>query len=289
MIDKNQKQTIIKTSKSPLQGARGLHIAVLGLGEAGSIFANDMYAMGITVSGWDPWPKRTLHKNIRFAKSNADAAKDADIIFSVNLSSASEAIAKEVLPVLNAGKIYAEMNTSSPQKKIAVAEILKPSAVQFADAAIMAPVPPKGIKTPFLLSGPGAKLMKEKLEQFNLNIEVLSENTGDASTKKLLRSIVYKGIAAVIWEAMEAGKAFNEEDYIREQISSVIGGNDELIDRFIEGSYSHAERRIHEMEAVVAMLADKNMQSLMSAAARENLEKILKNKLKDTYDTGIII
>ena len=94
-----------------------MHIAILGLGEAGSIFANDLSAMGITVSGWDPLPKRSLHENVRFAKSNVDAVKNADIIFSVNLSSESEVIAKEVLPMTNAGKIYAEMNTSSPQKK----------------------------------------------------------------------------------------------------------------------------------------------------------------------------
>ena len=260
---------------------KSMHIAILGLGEAGSIFANDLSAMGITVSGWDPLPKRSLHENVRFAESNTDAAKDADIIFSVNLSSASEVIAKEVLPTINAGKIYAEMNTSSPQKKIAVYDILKSSGVQYVDLAIMAPVLPKGIRTPFLASGPGAKKLQEKVESLQLDFSFLSENVGDASTRKLLRSIVYKGIAAVICEAMEAGKAYGLEKYIREQISSVIGGNDALIDRFVEGSYSHAERRIHEMEAVVQMLKEKDLQPLMSAASRDNLEKILltnKNK-----------
>ena len=258
-----------------------MHIAILGLGEAGSAFANDLATMGIAVSGWDPNPKRTLNKKIRFAKNNRDAAKDADIILSVNLSLVSEAIAKEVLPVLNAGKIYVEMNTSSPQKKIAVYEILKSSGVQYVDLAIMAPVPPRGIKTPFTASGPGAKKMQEKLESLQLDFTFLSENIGDASTRKLLRSIVYKGVAAVICEAMEAGNAFGLENYIREQISSVIGGNDALIDRFVEGSYSHAERRIHEMEAVVQMLEEKELQPLMSAAAKDNLEKLLhtvKNK-----------
>ena len=260
---------------------KNMHIAILGLGEAGSIFANDLSAMGITVSGWDPLPKRSLHENVHFAESNADAAKDADIIFSVNLSSASEAIAKEVLPVMNANKIYAEMNTSSPQKKIAVYNILKSSGVQYVDLAIMAPVPPKGIKTPFVASGPGAKKMQEIMESLKLDFSFLSENVGDASTRKLLRSIVYKGVAAVICEAMEAGTAFGLDEYIREQISSVIGGNDALIDRFVEGSYSHAERRIHEMEAVVQMLKEKDLQPLMSTASRDNLKKIFlsdKNK-----------
>jgi 3-hydroxyisobutyrate dehydrogenase-like beta-hydroxyacid dehydrogenase len=255
-----------------------MHIAILGLGEAGCKFANDLAAMGVTVSGWDPNLQRTLDKKIRFAQNNIDAAKDADIILSVNLSAAAETIAKEVLPVMNADKIYAEMNTASPQKKLAVYEMLKSSGVQFVDVAIMAPVPPKGIKTPLLASGPGAKKMQEKLESLALDFSLLSENVGDASTKKLLRSIVYKGVAAVICEAIEAGKAFGLEKYIREQIHSVIGGNDALIDRFVEGSYTHAERRIHEMEAVVQMLEEKNLQPLMSAAAADNLKKIMDSK-----------
>ncbi len=252
-----------------------MHIAILGLGEAGSQFANDLAVMGVTVSGWDPNPSRALHEKVRFAKNNIDASKDADIIFSVNLSSASETIAKEVLPVMNADKIYAEMNTSSPQKKIAVYDILKSSGVQFVDLAIMAPVPPKGIKTPFLASGPGAIKMEKSLEKLALDFSFLSDNVGDASIRKLLRSIIYKGIAAVICEAMEAGKVFGLENYIREQISSVIGGNDALIDRFVEGSYTHAKRRIEEMEAVVQMLEVKEIQPMMSAAARDNLEKLL--------------
>lgn len=259
-----------------------LHIAVLGVGEAGSIFANELVAMDIIVSCWDPMPKRKLNESVRFATSNLDAAKDADIILSVNLSSVSEQVAMEVLPVLNNKKIYAEMNTSSPQQKIAIEKLLQSSGVQFVDVAIMAPVPPKGIKTPFLISGNGAAMLKEQLNTYNLNIELLSNKTGDASTRKLLRSIVYKGVAAVICEAMEAGKAFELEQYIREQISSVIGGNDALIDRFVEGSKTHAERRIHEMEAVVQMLKEKKVQSVMSSATKQNLKSYVGRNLIDT-------
>jgi len=258
----------------------GLHIAVLGLGEAGSIFANDLVAMGITVSGWDPDPKRILDKRIHFAASNSDAAKDADIILSVNLSAVSDQVAREILPEVNAEKIYCEMNTSAPDKKIEIGKILHSSGVQFVDLAIMAPVPPKRIKTPFLVSGPGANSLVQKMANYPLNLEYLSTVTGDASTRKLLRSIVYKGVAAVICEAMEAGKAFDLENYIRGQISSVIGGNDELINRFVEGSEIHAERRIHEMEAVCDMLVKKNIEPLLSVATKHNLEKLLTQKMK---------
>lgn len=249
-------------------------IAVLGLGEAGSRFANDLSKMGFFVSGWDPNLRYNLNEGVRFAKSNTDAAKGADIILSANLSAVSVEIAREVALVLNAGQIYCEMNTSSPNKKKAVFEAMESTDVQFVDLAIMAPVPPKGIKTPFLASGPGAKMLLDQLKPYNLCLDYLSDDVGDASTRKLLRSIVYKGVAAVIGEAVMAGKAFGLETYIREQIASVIGGNEELINRFLEGSYLHAERRIDEMDAVTEMLSDKKIIPLLSAAAKKSLQHL---------------
>jgi 3-hydroxyisobutyrate dehydrogenase-like beta-hydroxyacid dehydrogenase len=255
-----------------------LHIAILGLGEAGSRFANDLVNLGVQVTGWDPNPQRELHPRIIFSKNNQDACRQADIIFSVNLSSVSELVAKEVLPALNSKKIYAEMNTSSPEMKVRISNILKSSGVQFVDVAIMAPVPPKGIFTPLLTSGPGALILKEKVSHLNLYLSVLNDTVGDASTRKLLRSIVYKGIAAVICEAVEAGKVFELEGYVREQIQSIIGGNSELIDRFIEGSVTHAERRTHEMEAVARMLESKGIEPILSKAVHDNLARLIERK-----------
>lgn len=253
---------------------RQISIAILGLGEAGSRFANDLSKMGFFVTGWDPNLRYNLNEGVFFAKSNADAAKDADIILSANLSAVSVEIAREVAFVLNAKQIYCEMNTSSPNKKNAVFEAIKSTGVQFVDLAIMAPVTPKGIKTPFLASGPGAKMLFNNLKPFDLCLTYLSDDVGDASTRKLLRSIVYKGVAAVIGEAVMAGKAFGLETYIREQIASVIGGNEELINRFLEGSYLHAERRIDEMDAVTEMLSDKNIIPVLSAASKKSLQNL---------------
>lgn len=252
-----------------------MKIAIIGLGEAGSHFANDLAKMDLEISGWDPNLKRDLDPKITFAKNNPDAVKNADIIFSVNYTSISKDIAQEVLPFLKEGVIYCEMNTSSPTTKKEVEAILKPAKVHFVDLAIMGPVPGKGIKVPLLASGGGAKLLAEKLAPYHLNLTVLNKNTGDAAGRKLLRSIVYKGVAAVICEAMEAGEHFGLEDYIRTQINSIIGENDALIDRFVTGSRTHAKRRMHEMEAVVAMLESENLSALMSKGAAKNLEKYL--------------
>lgn len=253
-----------------------MKIAILGLGEAGSHFANDLAKMGLKISGWDPNLTRPLHPKVHFAKNNSEAVQNADIIFSVNYTSESRSIAKEVSTKLKEGAIYCEMNTSSPQTKIEIETILQPSQIHFVDLAIMAPVPPKGIQVPLLASGGGAKLLVEKLSSLSLNLTFLNEKTGDAAGRKLLRSIVYKGVAAVICEAMEAGEHFGLEKYIRTQINSIIGENDELIDRFVKGSRTHAKRRMHEMEAVVSMLEGENLDAIMSTGAVNNLKKYLK-------------
>jgi 3-hydroxyisobutyrate dehydrogenase-like beta-hydroxyacid dehydrogenase len=255
---------------------QNITIAMLGLGEAGSHFANDLAAMGIEVIGYDPNPIRQLYPTINLAQSNLEASKNADIIFSVNLSSESENIAKEIAHVLKPHQFFCEMNTSSPEKKKAIATILKSSGVKMIDLAIMAPVPPKGIMTPLLASGEFADEFLASIQFLNLAItKVNNGKIGDAATRKLLRSIVYKGIAAVICEAVEAGEKFEMQSYIREQIRSVIGGNDELIDRFVEGSKTHALRRMHEMEAVIEMLQEKDLDPIVSRGTRDNLKKMI--------------
>lgn len=256
-----------------------MRIAILGLGEAGSHFARDLAELGIRVQGWDPNPLRPLPAEFVLAANNAEAVKGADFIFSVNLSTVSEEVAHEILPVLQPWQVFLEMNTSAPDKKQTIAEILQSSGVQFVDLAIMAPVPPTGIRTPMLAAGSGAALFQEKMADYPMQIEVLPDAAvGTAAELKLLRSIVYKGIAGVIYEAVEVGRVFGQEAYIREQIRSIIGGKDELIDRFVNGTYTHAARRREEMAAVVEMLEAQQLDPLMSKATRDQLEKLVQQK-----------
>ncbi|HMG90017.1 MAG TPA: NAD(P)-binding domain-containing protein [Chryseolinea sp.] len=255
--------------------SESMRVAVLGLGEAGSHFANDLASFGLNVVGYDPEPKRALHANVRLVSSNAEAARDSDLILSVNIASVAVEVANDVFPVLEKGQIFVEMNTASPQTKIDVATILAKTHALVADVAIMAPVPAKGIKSPFLVSGPGAARFFDMLSPYKLDINILSDKVGDAATHKLLRSIVYKGFAAVIGEAINASQSMGLEEYMRSQISALIGGKDELIDRFIEGSKTHALRRSHELDAVVSMLISHNVEPVMSRATLKSLQNLI--------------
>jgi 3-hydroxyisobutyrate dehydrogenase-like beta-hydroxyacid dehydrogenase len=257
---------------------RSLTVAVLGVGEAGTHFANGLASMGVNVRCWDPAPKRALHQHVLFADSNPHAVQGADFVFSVNLAAVALGVAVEVRPHLRASQVYLEMNTAAPALKKAAHRVLEPSGVRFVDLAIMAPVPPAGIRTPMLACGAGAGPFYDAMHPLGLNIEVLEGDVGDAATRKLLRSIVYKGIAAVVGEAIESGRAFGMEGYIRSQISSLVSGGDAVIDRFLEGSRTHAERRMHEMDAVVEMLGAHRVEPLLSRATRDSLKALVEEQ-----------
>jgi len=253
-----------------------MHVAVLGIGEVGSTLARDLLASGVPVSGWDPVP-RQLPDGLTFAASNPDAAKDADLVLSVNLASAAVEVAQEVVPSLQQGQVYADMNTAAPQVKRQIDHLFQNSPALFTDVAIMAPILPRGIQTPTLACGAGAEAFSRFLTPHGMPVSVLNEPAGQAATQKLLRSIFYKGIAAVVIEALEAAQALNLEPYIRDQMMTILR-DEAMIDRFVEGSITHAERRIHEMDAVISLLEEVNVQPHTSAAARQRLVELATDK-----------
>jgi 3-hydroxyisobutyrate dehydrogenase-like beta-hydroxyacid dehydrogenase len=252
-----------------------MKVAVIGLGEAGSHFANDLAELGVKVSGWDPELRYKLHPGVSFADSNPEAIRNADIILSVNYASESKAIAKELVPHLEASAVYCEMNTSAPSVKMEVEKILLPSGVRFVDMAIMAPVPGKGIKVPLLVSGPGAHALAEILKPYQLNLTIHSAVTGEAAEKKLLRSIIFKGISAVLGEAIEAGEKTGKQNYVRSQIKSILACDDEMIEGFVKDAHLHARRRKDEMEAVQEMLKNQGSSYWMTNGTIKNLEQLL--------------
>lgn len=249
-----------------------MKFAILGLGEAGSHFANDLVSRGHQVKGWDPNLRYPLNEKVEVAQNNLEAVKEVDIVFSANEKEAVLEIANEVLPNLNENQYYCEMNTISPVLKQQVASVLYPSGVKVIDVSIMAPVPLSGIDTPFLVSGFQADDFY-KLTKSIFNIDYKTGEIGTAAGYKLMRSIVYKGVAAVVCEAMDIAESVNEQEYMRQQIKSILG-SDELIDRFVTGSKKHANRRMKEMDAVCDFIQAHHKKPIMSKATYENLKKL---------------
>ena len=251
-------------------------IAVLGLGEAGGAFARDLAAAGVEVHGWDPAPRK-IPEGIVFADSSQEAIAGADVVLSMNAGSVAMQVAVDITPALKPCQLYADLNTASPQTKREVAALIEKAGALFVDGALMDPVPAKGMRTPLLVSGSGAKPFAEKLTPLGMQITYLDEQAGSAATHKLVRSIIYKGIGAVVMECLEAADALDLAEYARAQLMTVLR-DEAMIDRFVSGSVAHAKRRIHEMEAVVDMCDELGVSSFTSQASLMKLRQIEERK-----------
>ncbi len=247
-------------------------VAVLGLGEAGSAIAADLTEAGLIVDAWDPQPKR-VPSGVNLTSNDHEAISGATVILSVNLAAVAVEVARSALPVLTKSQVYADLNTASPNTKRDIAKVLHPSGVLFADVALLAPVPGRGLRTPALVSGPGAPRFHDLLAPYGMPVTVLDDQIGSAAARKLVRSIFMKGLAAVVIECLEAAERLACEEWTREQLLTVIR-DERLIDRFVEGSRTNATRRVHEMDAAAELLAEIGVAPYMTHATIKRLEKL---------------
>ncbi len=127
----------------------------------------------------------------------------------------------------------------------------------FVDVALMSTVPGKGIRTPALVAGPGAESYRTWLAPVGVGIEVVGTEPGAAATRKLLRSIVMKGLAGLVIEAMRAANAAELGPELWEELVREITAMDEaFLHRLVTGTGPHAVRRLHEMEAATELIAE---------------------------------
>jgi len=242
-----------------------MRAAVLGLGEAGRRYAADLAAAGVTVSGYDTRPVEPP-AGVTVEASVAAAVAGADLVLSLTTAAGSLAAAEAAAGHLRPEAVYADLNAASPARKQAVAAAL--GAGLFADVAVLAPVPREGLRTPVLVSGPGATRYADMLAGLGGPIEVVAGGPGAAASRKLLRSVFMKCLATTVLEALAAGRAAGCEDWVRAQIVAELGqASPALVDRLVNGTYQHAQRRLHEMEDTKSYLEELGSPAEMTAAS----------------------
>jgi 3-hydroxyisobutyrate dehydrogenase-like beta-hydroxyacid dehydrogenase len=96
-----------------------------------------------------------------------------------------------------------------------------------------------------------------------------------AASRKLLRSVFFKGLAAAVVEALEAASAAGCEDWLRDNIVDELDRADSsTVDRLVRGSHRHAVRRTAEMAAATQMLTELGVPPSIAAASRDLLARL---------------
>lgn len=249
-----------------------MQVAVFGLGEAGSEICRDLAAAGATVAAFDPASVPTPDGIERF-EDPAAAVAGAELVLAVTAGADAPAALAQARHAIRRDTIYADLSSSAPARKRELAEAA--TGLRFVDVALMSTVPGKGIATPMLAAGDGARAFAELLSRFGASVDVVGTEPGAAATRKLLRSVVVKGVAAVLIESLRAAHEADLAVATWQNVMRQLADADEaFIRRLVEGTGPHAARRRDEMAAAVELLDELGVPSAMTRATVQNLETV---------------
>jgi len=255
-------------------------ITLLGLGEAGRLYASGLAEAGAQVFGYDPFVTTEDASFQRFSDI-ADAVRDADIVISLVGAKAAAGVAAQALPRMRSSAVLADFNTSSPTAKLELALVAGETGILFADVAVLAPVPRAGSKTPLMVSGTGAEVLRGALVPLGVPIESIAGEAGDAASRKLLRSVFMKGLAGVVLETAEAGRLAGNEGWVRDQMAAELGPDGHaFVERLITGSRAHADRRKHEIQDALDYIQKLGVEGWMAAGALEWLTMLAEDNAR---------
>jgi len=254
-----------------------LKVTVFGLGEAGSLISADLAESGAKVTGFDP-ADVTTPDGVRRVSEPHEAIIDADVIMGITASADALTAISQALDSIKPESLYADLSTSSASVKKELADIAGSRGLRFADIALMTIVPGNGMRTPALASGPGADHYVSLFSPLGVPVEAISEVPGDAATRKLLRSVMMKGLASLVVEAMEAAYAAGCEEWLWKNMSDQLtSANEKVLSRLITGTQTHALRRLHEMQASMALLEDLGVDPIMTRSTVRSHQRVLEN------------
>lgn len=285
-------------------------VGFLGFGKAAFTIAEDLIAAGLkslTVydKNWDVEPysaaiiQNAEKLSVRIALSPSELASRAQVVISMVTPASSEEAFLSIAPYLSDNSFFIDMNSSSPMTKRSCYNYVCANnpTVHYLDGCILGAVSEKRIKTPVLLCGLKASQVKEFLDKYGANIEVLEGLPGDASAVKMVRSVFMKGIEALFVETLHAAQAYN----IQKQVVATIKDTfetltfDQLVNMLVTTHAIHGRRRQGEMEEVIDTLKAKNIDAKMSERTLEKfkwstelaLAECFNNMLPARYDSVI--
>lgn len=235
--------------------------AFIGFGEAAAALS------GSVLRGYD---RRTDDPATRAAKLDdfaaagvvacpdaAAAVTGADAVLSLVTADQQRAAASAAAPHLKRGALFLDMNSVAPQSKREAAEAVEAAGGRYIDVAVMAPVHPARHAVPMLVGGPHAAEGAAMLAALGMTrVRVAEGPVGTASSIKMIRSVMIKGIEALTAECVLAAEKAGVLDAVLASLDASLPPETwaERADYNLERMMVHGLRRAAEMEEVVRTL-----------------------------------
>ncbi len=257
-----------------------MRVGFIGFGEAGSTIAGGLRSSGVeqlsafdinthTTSLGALIQQRARQTGTTLVDSPAALARDSDVLCSTVTSSAALDAARQTAPFLEARHLYADLNSVSPALKQQIDQVIGITGARFVEVAVMAPVAPYGHRVPMLLGGSSASAFVDAMSPFGMRLEVLGTSTiGGAAAVKMCRSIIVKGLEALMCECVLAAGRYDAGERVFASLTESFPGIDwqKLADYMVGRVVVHGERRAREMEEVAETLRAIGIEPIMAEA-----------------------
>jgi 3-hydroxyisobutyrate dehydrogenase-like beta-hydroxyacid dehydrogenase len=268
-----------------------MRIGFVGFGEAAYYIAKGLRQPGIAsitafdIKVTDKIREHAKETGTRLALSNGELGESCDILMSAVTANQAADAAEQNAPYLTADHIYADLNSVSPGLKQSIARVIEASGARFAEIAMMAPVPPYGHKVPMLAGGNGAPEFVEKLAPFGISAEIVSREVGTAAATKMFRSIIVKGLEALLTECVLGASRYHADERVFASLAESFPGIQwkELADYMVGRVVVHGERRAREMEEVAATLREIDIEPIMAEAIVRRMDWSAELGLKQIF------
>ena len=268
-------------------------IGLVGYGEVGRILAEDLRKQGVAVAAYDvklgtpadaPLRQHASQHTVSLARSHTELASQADFIVSAVTASQTVAVAESCAPAVKRDAFFLDFNSASPGAKIRAAERMGTGGARYVEAAVMTAIAPYRMRVPLLLGGPSAAALQPLLVALGFDAKVASDVLGVASATKMCRSVMVKGLEAMVIESFTTARAYGVEDQVLASLAETFPG----IDWEKQGGYffqrviQHGRRRAEEMREAAETVREAGLEPCSAAGTAQR-----QASMADLADAGV--
>jgi len=256
-----------------------VRIALIGYGEVGGILGRALHARGVAslttydrlfddAPCQDTIRQRAVDDGVEPAASAALAVTDADLVVCAVTADQTSAAARSAAAALHPGAFYVDVNSASPRTKRECAALIDATGGRYVEMAVMTSVPPHGIGVPMLSGGPHAAAAAPLLAALGFRVEPASEQYGVASAIKMCRSVIVKGLEAIVIESFVSARRYGVERQVLASLAETFPGLDweRSGDYFFQRVVAHGRRRAEEMREAAATVREVGLEPFMARA-----------------------
>lgn len=268
-----------------MAGSTPATIAFIGFGEVGQTFSRGLLANGASgVRAYDllfgsdaghRLEEAARRIGVACAASPAAVGAQARFVFSAVTADRAEAVASEAAAWLKPGQIFVDVNSAAPSTKQRAAKAVEASGADYVEAAVMAAVKKPGIGVSILAGGPKAQAAADALNSLGMNLTPVSKVFGRASAMKLCRSIVIKGLEALMLDCAAACESWDVKNPVFASLHETFPSIDlhALAADMRERVATHGVRRAAEMREAAEMLAAAGLDPGLASAVADSQQR----------------